>query len=73
MEFLWEQIFSYYYTVVPRYKDHLYNGNLDFRQNFFGIRSFLIKIYYIILEFAVSDIDGDFRWQIAFLYTIFIH
>ena len=56
----------YDYTVVPRYNDHLYNGNLDFRRNFFGNRSFRIKIYDIITEFALSDTDGDFRRQIAF-------
>ena len=33
-------------TVVPRYNDHLYNGNFDFRRNFFGNRSFLVKVYY---------------------------
>ena len=33
-------------TVVRRYNDHLYNGNLDFRRNSFGNWSFLIKIYY---------------------------
>ena len=60
-------------TVVPRYNDHLYNGNLDFRRNFFGNRSFLIKIYYIITEFALSDTDDDFRRRTAFLYTMFIH
>ena len=60
-------------TVVPRYNDHLYNGNLDFRRNFFGNRSFRSKIYHIIMEFALSDTDGDFRRRIAFLYKIFIH
>ena len=54
-------------TVVPRYNDHLYNGNFDFRQNFFGNGSFLMKIYYTITEFALSDIDGDSRRRIAFL------
>ena len=46
-------------TVVPRYNDHLYNGNFDFRRNFIGNRSFLIKLYYIITEFALFDTDGD--------------
>ena len=49
------------YTVVPRYNDHLYNGNFDFRRNFFGNGSFFMKIYYIITEFALSDTDGDSR------------
>ena len=34
------------YTLIPSYNDHLYDGNLDFQQNFFGNRSFLIKICY---------------------------
>ena len=63
----------YIYTVVPRYNDDLYNGNLDFRRDFFGNRSFLIKIYYVITEFTLSNTDGDFRRQIAFLYIIFTH
>ena len=46
-------------TVVPRYNDHLYNGNFDFRRNFIGNGSFVIKIYYIITEFALSDTDSD--------------
>ena len=33
----------------------------------------LIKIYYIIMEFALSGTDGDFRRWNVFLYTIFIH
>ena len=60
-------------TVVPRYNHLLYNGNLDFRRDFFGNRSFLIRIYYIITEFTLSNTDGDFWQRIAFLYTIFIH
>ena len=55
------------YTVVPRYNDHLYNGNFDFRRNFFGNGSFLMKIYYIIMEFALSDTDDDSRRRNAFL------
>ena len=53
-------------TVVPGNNDHLYNRNFDFRRNFFGNRSFLIKIYYIITKFALSDTDSDSRQQIAF-------
>ena len=33
------------YTVVPRYNDHLYNGNFDFRRNFFGNGSYLINLW----------------------------
>ena len=58
-------------TVVPRYNDHLYNGSFDFQLNFIGNGSFLIKIYYIKTEFALSDTDGDSRRQNAFLYTSF--
>ena len=53
-------------TDVPRYNDHLYNGNFDFRRNFFGNRSFLMKIYYIITEFPLSDTDGESRRRNAF-------
>ena len=60
-------------TVVPRYNDHLYNRNFDFRRNFFENGSFLMKIYYIITEFALSDTDSDSRRRNAFLYTFFIH
>ena len=28
-------------TVVPRYNDHLYNGNFDFRRNFFSYENLL--------------------------------
>ena len=49
------------YTVVPRYNDHFYKGNFDFRRNFIGNGSFLIKIYYIITETTLSDTDGDSR------------
>ena len=55
------------HTVVPRYNDHLYNGNFDIRRNFIGNESFLIKIYYLITEFTLSDTDGDSRRQSAFL------
>ena len=67
------QFLSFADTVVPRYNDHLYSGNFDFRQNFFENRSFLIKIYYIIMEFTLSDTDGDSQRRNAFLYTFFIH
>ena len=53
-------------VVVLRYNDHSYNGNFDFRRNFFGNRSFLIKIYYITTEFALSDTDGDFGEELHF-------
>ena len=56
-------------TVVPCYNDHLYNGNFDFRRNFFGNGSFLMKIYYIITEFALSDTDS--RRRNVFFYTFF--
>ena len=47
--------------VVPHYNDHFYNGNFNFRWNFFGNGSFLMKIYYIITEFAptLTVIPGD--------------
>ena len=54
-------------TVVPRYNDHLYNGNFDCRRNFIGNGSFLIKIYYVIMEFTLSDTDGDSRQRNSFL------
>ena len=49
-------------TVVPRYKDYLYNVNFDFGWNFFWNGSFLIKIHYIITEFTLADTDGD-SWR----------
>ena len=58
--------FSETYTVVPRYNDHLYNINFDFRRNIFGNRSFVIKSYYILTEFTLADTDGDSPQQIAF-------
>ena len=58
-------------TVVPRYNDRLYNGNFDFRRNFIGNGSFLIKIYYIITEFTLSDTDGDSWRRNAFFLHIF--
>ena len=61
------------YTVVLRYNDHFYNGNFDFRRNFFENGSFLIQIYYILTEFTLSDTDDDSRQRIAFFYTFFIH
>ena len=61
------------HTVIPCYNDHLYNGNSDFQRNFFGNGSFLMKIYYIITEFALSDTDGDSRRRNAFFNTFFIH
>ena len=57
------------YTVIPRYNDHLYNGNFDFRWYFIGNRSFLIKSYYIITEFALSDTEGDSWRRNSFFYT----
>ena len=33
----------------------------------------LIKIYYIITEFILSDTDDTFRGRIAFFKTFFIH
>ena len=60
-------------TVVQHYNDHLYNGNFDFRRNFFGNGSFLMKIYYVITEFTLSDTDGDSCWRNAFLFTHFFH
>ena len=53
-------------TVVPLYNDHLYNGDFDFRWNFIGNGSILIKIYYITTEFTLSDTDSDSRQRIAF-------
>ena len=58
-------------TVVPCCNNYLYNGNFNFRRNFFGNGSFLMKIYYIITEFALSNTDGDSRQRNAFL-TLFI-
>ena len=55
-------------TVVPHYNDHLYNGNFDFRRNFFGNGSFLMKIYYIIMEFALFDTDRVSRQGNAFFF-----
>ena len=54
-------------TVIPHYNDHLYKGNFDFRRNFFGNGPYLMKIYYIITEFTLSNTDGDSRWRNAFL------
>ena len=56
-------------TVIPHYNDHLYNRNFDFRRNFIGNKSFLIKIYYIITDFALSDTEGDSQRRIAFFFT----
>ena len=56
-------------TVVPHYNDHLYNGNFYFRRNFIGNGSFLIKIYYIITEYALSDTDDDSSDEMHFFYT----
>ena len=61
------------YSRPALYNDHLYNGNFDFRWNFFGNRTFLMKIYCIITEFTLSDADGDSRQRNAFLNTFFIH
>ena len=60
-------------TVGLLYNDHLYNGNFDFQQNFFGNRSLLIKIYCIITEFTLSDIDDNYRRQIYFFNTIYVY
>ena len=69
------QFFSWFNmcTVAPRYYDHLYNENFDFRRNFFGNRSFLMKIYYIITEFALSDTDDDSPRRNTCFNTFFIH
>ena len=64
-------IIAFLSTVAPRYNDHLYNGNFDVRRNFIGNGSFLIKIYNIIMEFTLSDTDGDSRRRIAFFLHIF--
>ena len=41
----------------------------DFWRNFIGNRSFLVKIYYIITEFARSDTDGD-SWFLHIFYSL---
>ena len=46
-----------------------YNGNFDFQRNVIGNGSILIKIWYIIMEFALSNTNADSRRLIAF----FIH
>ena len=52
---------NYTRRVAPRYNDYLYNGNFNFRRYFFGNGSFLMKIYNIITEFALSDTNDDSR------------
>ena len=58
--------------VILLYNDHLYNRNFNFRRNFVGNESFLIKIYYIITKLALSNTDGDSQWRIAFFFTDFL-
>ena len=57
--------------VAPRYNDHHSNRNFDFQRNFFGNVSFLIKIYYIIMEFTLSNTDGD-SWHEMHFCTQFL-